>query len=215
MLLLLTSGLDISKKRIEFLNDFYYDSSTYILWIPIVDDHVAWTTEQYEELRDKIVFQMVDDPQKQVAPNFTRFVKENLFHASGNIGEEPIIVSIDQQGRIVHTNAMHMILTWPPHYIEEQNLRVQKRNNIIPFITKEMNERSQGLNSLIINIDEQISHLVREVDDKINAWIDRVNKEIDTMVCFFYSLIVITCLQLIIIFSIKKKKMHNSTLTNF
>nr|GMC74709.1 protein SIEVE ELEMENT OCCLUSION B-like [Ipomoea batatas] len=180
--MLLTSGVDISNERIQFLNEFYSDSvsAPYILWIPIVDDHVAWTIEQYKEFRDKIWFGIMDNPLKRIAGSFTRFVKWNLL-PHFQIGEEPILVSLDQQGRIVHTNAMHMIQTWSPGYIEDRELKVQARNNILPFIENEMKERSQGLNSLIFDIDEQISHLALEVDEKIQAWANKINNKIYEM----------------------------------
>nr|GMC87026.1 protein SIEVE ELEMENT OCCLUSION B-like [Ipomoea batatas] len=181
--LLLTSGLDISNERIRFLNDFYSNSQStpYILWIPILDDHAAWSIEQYEEFRDKMWFQIMDDPHKRIARNFTRFVKENLL-PHFQIGEEPILVSLDQQGRIVHTNAMHMIQIWSPDYIEDRKLKVQAGYNIIPFIEKEMTERSQGLDSLIFDIDKQITHLALEVDEKIKDWANKINNKIYEMI---------------------------------
>nr|GMC84934.1 protein SIEVE ELEMENT OCCLUSION B-like [Ipomoea batatas] len=174
-------GLDISNERIQFLNAFYYatQSTPYILWIPILDDHAAWSIEQYEEFRDKMSFQIMDDPHK-IARSFTRFVKEN-FLPHFQIGEEPILVSLDQHGRIVHTNAMHMIQTWSDDYIEDNKLRVEAPNNIIPFIKKEMKERSQGLDSLIFDIAEQINHLAREVDDKIDGWADQINDRLNKL----------------------------------
>nr|GMC91015.1 protein SIEVE ELEMENT OCCLUSION B-like [Ipomoea batatas] len=182
--LLLTSGLDISNERIQFLNAFYNgtQSTPYILWIPILDDHAAWSIEQYEEFRYKTSFQTMDDPNKRIARSFTRFVKENLL-PHFQIGEEPILVSLDQHGRIVHTNMMHMIQTWSDDYIEDSKLRVdfEAPNNILPFIENEMKERSQGLNSLIFDIDEQISHLALEVDEKIQAWANKINNKIYEM----------------------------------
>nr|GMC84935.1 general transcription factor 3C polypeptide 3-like isoform X1 [Ipomoea batatas] len=181
--LLLTSGLDISNERIQFLNAFYGNSKSTpnILWIPILDDHAAWSIEQYEMFRDKMWFQKMDDPHKRIARNFTRFVKENLL-PHFQIGEEPILVSLDQHGRIVHTNMMHMIQTWSDDYIEGSKLRVEVRNNIIPFIEKEMKERSQGLDSLIFDIDRQISHLAREVDYKIDHWADQINDRLNKLI---------------------------------
>ncbi|XP_019186042.1 PREDICTED: protein SIEVE ELEMENT OCCLUSION B-like [Ipomoea nil] len=180
--LLLTSGLDISNERIQILNNFYTNSisTPYILWIPIVDDHFSWSTKQHKEFRDKMEFEIMDDPHKRIARSFTRFVKENLL-PHFQIGEEPILISLDQQGRIIHKNAMHMIQTWSPGYIEDRKLEVQERNNIFPFIEKEMKERSQGLDSLIFDIDEQISHLAGEVDEKINAWTSQINNMINKL----------------------------------
>nr|GME17455.1 protein SIEVE ELEMENT OCCLUSION B-like [Ipomoea batatas] len=122
----------------------------------------------------------MDDPHKRIARSFIRFIKRNLLHHF-QIGEEPILVSLDQQGRIVHTNAMHMIQIWSRDYIEDKELRVHQAgyDNIIPFIEKEMKERSQG--SLIFDIDEQISHLALEVDEKIQAWANKINNKIYEM----------------------------------
>nr|GMC88866.1 protein SIEVE ELEMENT OCCLUSION B-like [Ipomoea batatas] len=177
-------SVDISNERIQFLNEFYGESSApYILWIPIVDDHAAWSIEQYKEFRDKIWFEIMDNPHKRIARSFIRFVKRHLL-PHFQIGEEPILVSLDQQGRIVHTNAMHMIQIWSRDYIEDKELRVHQAgyNNIIPFIEKEMKKRSQGLNSLIFDIDEQISHLALEVDEKIQAWANKINNKIYEMI---------------------------------
>nr|GMC56746.1 protein SIEVE ELEMENT OCCLUSION B-like [Ipomoea batatas] len=170
LLLLITSGHDISEERIWVLNSFYSAASLEMLWIPIVDDHVAWTNEQFEKVVLKMRFLSMDDPRKQIAQRFIRFVNENL-SSTFHIGKEPVIISLNKQGKIIHSNAMHMMLIWDPRNIEGQSMRIQERDNIIPFIEKEMKERTQGIDdSLMTNIDELISHLACEVNEKINAW---------------------------------------------
>lgn len=187
MLLLITSGLDISEERIWFLNSFYSAASLEMLWIPIEDDHASWTSERFEKLAVKMRFMSLDDPRKQIAQRFIRFVKKNLF-STFQIGKEPILIALDKQGKIIHTNAMHMMLTWDPRDIEGQAIRIQKRDNIIPFIEKEMRERTQGIDSLITDIDELISHLALEVNDKINDWSRGILNKIEQLVCFPFTL---------------------------
>nr|GMC51383.1 protein SIEVE ELEMENT OCCLUSION B-like [Ipomoea batatas] len=162
----ITSGHDISEERIWILNSFYSAASLEMLWIPIVDDHVAWTNEQFEKVVLKMRFLSMDDPRKQIAQRFIRFVKENL-SSTFHIGKEPVIISLNKQGKIIHSNAMNMMLIWDPRNIEGQSMRIQERDNIIPFIEKEMKERTQGIDdTLMTNIDELISHLAWEVNEK-------------------------------------------------
>ncbi|XP_031120375.1 protein SIEVE ELEMENT OCCLUSION B-like [Ipomoea triloba] len=144
LLILITSGHDISEERIWVLNSFYSAASLEMLWIPIVDDHEAWTNEQFENLVVKMRFLSMDDPRKQIAQRFIRFVDQN-FSSTFHIGKEPVIISLDKQGKIIHSNAMHMMLIWDPRNIEGQSMRIQQRDNIIPFIEKEMKERTQAL----------------------------------------------------------------------
>lgn len=128
VVLLITPGLDISKERIQFLNWFGRKAKPSLLWIPIAQNDASWTPEdeqQYAKLKSRINYvYWLNDPQKMISPQFIRFVKEQLF-PDFQIGGEPIIVSLDQQGRIVHPNIMHMILSWACGYIEENTLGVQ------------------------------------------------------------------------------------------
>nr|GMC84927.1 protein SIEVE ELEMENT OCCLUSION B-like [Ipomoea batatas] len=165
--LLLTSGLDISNERIQFLNAFYGNSKStpHILWIPILDDHAAWSIEQYEMFRDKMWFQIMDDPRKRIARNFTRFVKENLL-PHFQIGEEPILVSLDQHGRIVHTNMMHMIQTWSDDYIEGSKLRVERKHS-----NMYTSERENALWKK--EKDWSLGLVVGKIDEIVTSWIEK------------------------------------------
>lgn len=79
----------------------------------------------------------LNDPPKRLLPQFIRFVKEELLlEFQMGWGEEPILVSIDQPGRIVHPNVMHMLLTWTPDYIEKNTIGVQRLYNINLLIEK-------------------------------------------------------------------------------
>ncbi|XP_019154002.1 PREDICTED: uncharacterized protein LOC109150526 [Ipomoea nil] len=183
-LLLITSGFDISNEQIDFLNWFYNNSSPYIIWIPIMQYNVAWTTEDehhFEKVKKRMHnLHLLNDPPKRLLPQFTRFIKEELFSKfkMRRWGEEAILVSIDRKGRIVHSNVMHMILTWAPHYIQENTIEVQRLYNITRLVAKEVKEGTIGVNRVLPEIDEMINDFLSEIGDKINAWADLVDSRI-------------------------------------
>ncbi|XP_019156841.1 PREDICTED: uncharacterized protein LOC109153406 [Ipomoea nil] len=112
VMLLITSGVGVLEEWIHFLNWFDFNSRAYIIWIPITQDDASWSTEyeqQCHKVRNKMWFYWLNDPQKRMRPQFTRFVKEELFKMRWR--EEPIIVSLDRRGRIAHSNVIHMMLT--------------------------------------------------------------------------------------------------------
>nr|GMD90285.1 protein SIEVE ELEMENT OCCLUSION B-like [Ipomoea batatas] len=121
----------------------------------------------------------LNDPQKTLRPQFTRLVKEELFPKfKMRWGEEAILVSIDQKGRIAHTNAMHMILTWAPHYIQENTIGVQRLYNITPLVAKEVIEGTSGVNRVVSEIDEMISDFLRDIGGRIYEWAHLVESKI-------------------------------------
>lgn len=190
MLLLITSGLDISRKRIKFLNSFYVKAKPYIIWILITQNDASWTTDEYkqhfEKLKVGIDFYWLNDPQKRVLPQFSRFVKEKLFKMGWN--EEPIIISVDQRGRIAHSNAMHMILTWNPRYIEKSTVGVKGLlNSIPPLIQKELKQRSSDIISVLPQFDSMISDLVSDIDNKISDWTNDTEDMIQKAVRMIHS----------------------------
>nr|GMD60355.1 protein SIEVE ELEMENT OCCLUSION B-like [Ipomoea batatas] len=107
----------------------------------------------------------MDDPHKRIARSFTRFVKENLL-PHFQIGEEPILVSLDQQGRIVHTNAMHMIQTWSPGYIEDRELKVQRVHSNMYTSEREnalwKKEKDWSLGLVVGKIDYAITYWIKK-----------------------------------------------------
>nr|GMC75974.1 protein SIEVE ELEMENT OCCLUSION B-like [Ipomoea batatas] len=182
-LLLITSGFDISKEQIDFLNWFYWKSSTYCIWIPIMQYNAAWTSEDehhFEKVKERMGdLWFLKDPQKVLLPQFTRFVKEELFPKfKMRWGEEAILVSIDQKGRIAHPNVMHMILTWAPHYIEENTIKVQRLYNMTSLIANEVNEGTSGINRIVPEIGEMINNFLSEIGDKIIDWAHLVYRRI-------------------------------------
>ncbi|XP_019156599.1 PREDICTED: uncharacterized protein LOC109153217 [Ipomoea nil] len=178
VMLLITSGVGVPKEWIHFLNCFHYSSRAYIIWIPITQDDASWSTEyeqQCHQLRNKIDFPWLNDPQKMMRPQFTKFVKEELFKMRW--GEEPIIVSLDQRGRIVHSNVIHMMLTWDAYYIEKDIIGINVVPDNISLIIQ--NELKQGIYGIEASsesrhvgpkIDSITRDLVHNIDSQINAW---------------------------------------------
>nr|GMD98601.1 protein SIEVE ELEMENT OCCLUSION B-like [Ipomoea batatas] len=193
VMLLITSGVGVPKEWIRFLNWFRYYSRPHIIWIPITQDDASWSTEyeqQCDKLRKKIRFFWLNDPKEMLRSQFTRFVKEELFQKGW--GEEPIIVSLDQRGRIVHQNAIHMMLTWTHEYIEQNTIGVKViPHDITLFIQNELKqgiygieastESSNFLPNVGPKIDSMTTDLVHNIADKINAWKKDVEAIIEEM----------------------------------
>ncbi|XP_031118087.1 protein SIEVE ELEMENT OCCLUSION B-like [Ipomoea triloba] len=123
VLLLISSGLDISKERAAYLGKVYKDyhpKGHEMIWIPVVNaPNKFWTAEkmnEFESLRALMGFYAVNDPRKSVGPGVHKYVEEDLFQAGEKdffrIGKEPIVVVLDYKGNFVHKNAMGMILAW-------------------------------------------------------------------------------------------------------
>ncbi|XP_031123780.1 uncharacterized protein LOC116026597 isoform X2 [Ipomoea triloba] len=193
VMLLITSGVGVPNEWIRFLNWFHENSRPHIIWIPITQDDASWSTEyeqQCDKLRNKIWFSWLKDPKKMLWPQFTRFVKEELFQKGW--GEKPIIASFDRRGRIVHPNVIHMMLTWSPSYIQQNTIGVKViPNNITLFIQNELKQGIYGIeassessnfrHNVGPKIDSMTTDLVHNIADKINAWKKDVEAIIEEM----------------------------------
>ncbi|XP_031093498.1 protein SIEVE ELEMENT OCCLUSION B-like isoform X2 [Ipomoea triloba] len=146
--------------------------------------NAAWTTEDehhFEKVKEGMheLF-VLKDPQRRLLPQFTRFVKEELFpNLKMRWGEEAILVSIDRKGRIAHPNVMHMILTWNYGYIEKNTIGVQRLYNITPLVAKEVKEGTSGVNRVVPEIDEMIRDFLHDMHDRINDWAHLVERKIE------------------------------------
>ncbi|XP_057983245.1 protein SIEVE ELEMENT OCCLUSION B [Malania oleifera] len=116
--LLLISGLDISRDELSILEQIYSESrhhtmrleSQYeIVWIPIVDRSIQWTDpmqQQFESLQLDMPWYTVHHP-SLIDKAVIRFIKE-MWH----FRNRAILVVLDPQGRVVSPNAIHMMWIW-------------------------------------------------------------------------------------------------------
>ncbi|XP_074294676.1 protein SIEVE ELEMENT OCCLUSION B-like [Silene latifolia] len=114
--LLFISDLDVNIEELATLDRIYKESRKNesefqyeIVWLPIVDKNVPWTKEneqKFKELQYKMSWYTLFHPSllDEVA---TRFVKEKWGFA-----KKQILVSLNQLGKVVSQNALHMMLIW-------------------------------------------------------------------------------------------------------
>ncbi|XP_019182273.1 PREDICTED: uncharacterized protein LOC109177371 [Ipomoea nil] len=161
LLLLISSGK-------HFPYCAYYASRTGVkmIWVPIIND-------QDEHIKMRAVYEnyFVLDPQKWIAPEFVRFLKDKCI-STFQVGGDPIVISLDKRGRLVHCNALHMIFTWD---IQLYQRRTMISGDIIPSLENELRERTSGAGRVIDDIDKQIYNFAREVRQKINYWMNDID----------------------------------------
>ncbi|XP_019181895.1 PREDICTED: protein SIEVE ELEMENT OCCLUSION B-like [Ipomoea nil] len=119
---------------------------------------------------------MLWDPCKRITFQFIRFVKERCvpsFHSAG----EPIAISLDTRGRLVHTNALHMILMWRGD-LAFDTLTVGSGNHIISLLQKELSEMTLDVGSVIDDIEERKCDLVNRIGNTIDVWRIAINTRI-------------------------------------
>nr|GMD50242.1 protein SIEVE ELEMENT OCCLUSION B-like [Ipomoea batatas] len=140
-----------------------------MIWVPIINDveeHIQMPPNEDELFSNYLVL----DPQKCIAPAFLRFLKDKCF-PTFQAGGDPIVISLDKRGRLVHSNALHMIFTWE-HQLSER--RTMRSGDIIPSLEKELRERTSGADRVIDDIDKQIHNFAREIGEKIKDWMDDI-----------------------------------------
>nr|GME07655.1 protein SIEVE ELEMENT OCCLUSION B-like [Ipomoea batatas] len=123
----------------------------------------------------------VRNVQKSVAPRFVRFVKEKFF-PEFQIGGEPIIVSLDHNGRMVHRNAMHMVLMRGLDICQRMSGGIKTGDSIIPLLQKVLTERVSTVRDLVPDIDRKMSEVTNKVDGIINDWFRDIEKQIQNPV---------------------------------
>ncbi|PSS30187.1 Protein SIEVE ELEMENT OCCLUSION B like [Actinidia chinensis var. chinensis] len=116
--LLLISGLYISQDELSILEQIYNESrqngtrleNLYeVVWVPIVDPTLQWSDpmqEKFETLKSTMPWYTVHHP-SLIDRAVVRFVRER-WHFRNN----PILVVLDPQGRVVSPNAIHMMWIW-------------------------------------------------------------------------------------------------------
>ncbi|KAH8504071.1 hypothetical protein Peur_046351 [Populus x canadensis] len=116
--LLLISGLDMSNDELSILEKIYnesrhhgamLDSQYEVAWVPIVDPSVQWSDlmkEKFETMQSLMPWLTVYHP-SLIEKAVIRFIKE-VWH----FRNKPILVVLDPQGKVVCTNALHMMCIW-------------------------------------------------------------------------------------------------------
>nr|XP_043627073.1 protein SIEVE ELEMENT OCCLUSION B-like [Erigeron canadensis] len=118
IVLLLISDLDLSIEEYWIFNYMHgmmrmeTENKYEVVWLPVVPDDTETPFDevhqrQFEESRRMIPwFILVCDP-LLLQPAVIKYIKEDW-----HFNHKPILVVMDPQGRIVNTNALHMIWTW-------------------------------------------------------------------------------------------------------
>nr|GMD20794.1 protein SIEVE ELEMENT OCCLUSION B-like [Ipomoea batatas] len=152
----------------------------HVLWIPILDSSTLWDIkhmkEQYKSFVNKSRLHSVRNVQKSVAPRFVRFVKEKFF-PEFQIGGEPIIVSLDHNGRVVHRNAMHMVLMRGFDICLRMSGGIEIGDSVIPLLQKVLTERVSTVRDLVPDIDRKMSEVTNKVDVIIKDWFRDIEKQ--------------------------------------
>ncbi|XP_019163757.1 PREDICTED: protein SIEVE ELEMENT OCCLUSION B-like [Ipomoea nil] len=184
LLLLISSNLDIEEYLIKIFKYFQNETKLRVLWIPILDYPILWDIRhmkvEYRRLVNKGELLSVRNVQKLVAPSFVRFVREKLFEIGG--GGEPIIVSLDHQGRIVHHNAMHMILMIFIDIVQGINTGVEIGDSIIPLLQNVLKDRTLAIRSLVPEIDGKLKEIAGKMERLMLDELDEMEKRIQNPV---------------------------------
>jgi hypothetical protein len=119
--LLLISGLNISQDELSILEQIYNESrhhptrleSQYeLVWIPIVDPSSLSQSidptqlNKFESLQSTMPWYTVQHP-SLIGKAVVKFVKEKW-----HLRNKPILVVLDPLGKVVSTNAIHMMWIW-------------------------------------------------------------------------------------------------------
>ena len=127
--LLLISGLYISQDELSILEQIYNESrqngtrleNLYeVVWVPIVDPTLQWSDpmqKKFETLKSTMPWYTVHHP-SLIDRAVVRFVRER-WHFRNN----PILVVLDPQGRVVSPNAIHMMWIWGSNAFPFTSLR--------------------------------------------------------------------------------------------
>nr|GMD04692.1 protein SIEVE ELEMENT OCCLUSION B-like [Ipomoea batatas] len=155
---------------------YYAEESTGVekIWVPITND----VDEDIQMPYSSGSYYRVLDLQSGIAPAFLRFLQDKCF-PTFQVGGDPIVISLDKRGRLVHSNALHMIFTWGNQRSERKTMR---SGDIILSLENELRERTSGADRVIDDIDKQIHNFAREVDKKIDDWVDDIEAKMKSSI---------------------------------
>nr|GMD31399.1 protein SIEVE ELEMENT OCCLUSION B-like [Ipomoea batatas] len=167
VLLIIVSDTNLSEVAFLYHHLFKFDISPWIILIPIIDYPQVWTDARLPLVSKRSRTLELFDPCKRVTPQFIRFVKERCL-PSFQSGGEPIVISLDSRGRLVHTNALHMILTWRDA-LAHDTLTI-------------------GVSSVIDDIEERKHDLVNRIRETIDDWRDGIKMRIKDLTARKYDI---------------------------
>nr|GMD31398.1 protein SIEVE ELEMENT OCCLUSION B-like [Ipomoea batatas] len=176
VLLIIVSDTNLSEVVFLFHHLCKIYISPWTILIPIIDYPQVWTGVRFIISYGIKLLDWWSMDSKRITPQFIRFVKERCV-PSFQSGGEPIVISLDSRGRLVHTNALHMILTWRRDLAYDTRT-VGSGNNIISLLQKELTEMTSGVGSVIDDIEERKCDLVNRIGKTIDDWRDDINKRI-------------------------------------
>ncbi|KAK2636627.1 hypothetical protein Ddye_031419 [Dipteronia dyeriana] len=116
--LLLITDLDVSLDELMILEQLYQESRQHstrtesqyeVVWMPVMDRTAQWTEEKqqkFEYVQGTVPWYSIHHP-SMVDPAVTRYIKE-FWHFK----KKPVLVVLDLQGKVVNTNALHMMWIW-------------------------------------------------------------------------------------------------------
>nr|GLL36145.1 protein SIEVE ELEMENT OCCLUSION B-like [Ipomoea trifida] len=177
VLLIIVSDTNLSEVAFLYHHLSKFDIIPWTILIPIIDyPHQVWSDARMPSLVSKGSLRLkLLRPFKRITPQFIRFVKERCV-PSFQSGGEPIVISLDSRGRLVHTNALHMILTWRGALAYD--MTVGSGNNIISLLQKELTEMTSDVGSVIDDIEEKKRDLVNHIRKTIDDWRNDINRRI-------------------------------------
>lgn len=115
VVILMISDLDIGQENEYIIAHQMYsekrqfptraESQYEIVWVPIVDNWTEAKLLQFEEIRNGMEWYSVYHP-SFVSPIVVKYIKDKR---KWNFVKKPLLVVMDPQGKIVHTNAVHMM----------------------------------------------------------------------------------------------------------
>ncbi|KAL3655409.1 hypothetical protein CASFOL_001195 [Castilleja foliolosa] len=168
--LLLISDLEIPHDELRILGHIYQQSRSNsqfqydIVWLPIVENTITWNIEEHqhklEQLQSMMPWYTLEHP-RLLERAVIRYVKE-VWH----YGKQPIIVTLDPQGKVTSPNAVHMVRIWG--------------NLAYPF---------SGPKELALwgNEKWRLELVVNGIDSSILTWVDGVLDRIkeDKIICLY------------------------------
>nr|GMD16578.1 protein SIEVE ELEMENT OCCLUSION B-like [Ipomoea batatas] len=188
LLLLISPNLNIDILLLIILGAVQNATKVRIVWIPIFDNPELWAIKQMEEqygmLAKVLECVSVINPQKSVSSCFVRFVKEKWF-PTFQIGGDPIIVSLDRHGRIVHHNAMYMIFMRALGIYQGIETGVEIGESIIPTLQNMLKERTLAVRSVMPDIDRKLDQIVGNMERVMIEGLDEIGKQIQNLALLF------------------------------